>query len=231
MQWGYGMSHDKGILDLEERQKLYKIISNTPGTHIDMVPPGMQNHLKYFLNNHLMKMGNNGSSNRIFVCNGHCNREKELLELLRQEIPCRMFLHLIFSLPFKTKELAEELRISPSDLYVNLKKLLDLGVIEPAFVKDGEIFPFRNNGNHIMITDDTDRERFYIIKDQKMINDVYMLIIKHKESMKNTNFIESHITLLKNREKISPKENINFEKAVNLFVKELEEMFPSPFHL
>ena len=218
-------------MDLEERQELYKFISKSPGTHIDMMPPGMKNHLEYFLNTHLMRMGTNGSSNRIFVCNGHCNREKDLLELLRQEIPCRMFLHLIFSLPFKTKELAEELRISPSDLYVHLKKLLDIGAIEPAFVKDGKIFPFRNNGNHIMVTDNTDRERFYIIKDQKMINDAYMLMIKHKESMKNSNFIESHIALLKNRDNFSQKESINFEKAVNLFVKELEEMFPSPFHM
>jgi hypothetical protein len=127
--------------------------------------------------------------------------------------------------------LSEELRLYPTDLYLHLKKLLDIGVIEPAFMKDGQIFPIRNNGNRIMITDDTHREKFYIIKDPKMINDAYKLIIKHKENIQDSNFIESHLALLKEWDTPTKKESINFEKAVNLFIKELEEIFPSPFHL
>jgi predicted transcriptional regulator len=235
------MTCDKNILDLEVRQELYKFVSDNPGLQINKISQTLNmplstldHHLKFLLKSHLMKRGNNGSSKKIFICNGngYCKRDKELINLLRQEIPCRIFLHLIFSLPVTTKELAEELRIHSSDVYIHIKKLLDIGAIEPAFVKDGKIFPVRNNGgSHIIITDDTDRERYYIIKDQKMINDAYKLIIKYKDSLQSSNFINNHIALLKGREGPVPKEAVNFATAVNYFIKELEEMFPSPFHL
>ena len=231
------MISEKNILDLKTRQEIYEVVSENPGIHIrkisqmkDIPLSTLTHHLSFLEKTNLIEIPAYRNNKRIYIQNGRSKREKELLNLLKEEATCWICLHLIFSLSFSTKELAKELRIHPSTVYLHLKKMLEIGLIEPTVIKDGKTFPFNDNGGPI-IKDDIDRERFYRMKDQELLDCAYKLIIKCKERMLDPNFMDNCIALREEQSKNGTKKVMNFDKAVANFVKELEEIFPSPFHL
>ena len=169
----WNMIGNQNVLKLGSRSKIFNFIEENPGLHIreigrrlDMPRGTVRYHVKYLKKAELIEEKYEVGYKRIYCVNKLSAVEKKLLKLLRQEIPCKIFLHLIFSISFSQIEISRELELSPPTVNYHLKKLMDINFIERAPVKDGYIHPF-NDDRAVMENTTIGREVFYKRKDPK----------------------------------------------------------------
>ena len=88
------MISKENILKLETRQKIYRYIDKNPGLHLreiqrkTNIPYGtLKHHLKYLEKHNLIKTKSENGYKRYTVSYKLSKKEKEILNLLRQEVP------------------------------------------------------------------------------------------------------------------------------------------------
>ena len=123
-------------LELEARRRIYEYILATPGTHLRGVhravalPFGqVLYHLNYLEKLELVVVKKDGKFSRYFVRNLIGRREKEVISVLRHEVPRTVSILLLFYKELSHKQILEHVEVSPSTLSFHLAKMVGAGVV------------------------------------------------------------------------------------------------------
>ena len=94
------------VLKLETRRKIYKIILENPGLHLREILRRtklsygvLSYHLKYLKKQDLIVIKINRRYKRYYVAQKVANKDKEILNILREATPCKIILLLLFPGP------------------------------------------------------------------------------------------------------------------------------------
>ena len=123
---------------LETRQKIYDLILKNPGLHqakiaqiLSMRKSLAEYHLQYLEKNQAIISMKDEGYKRYYVEGVEVDRDdRKILSLIRQDIPFKIVSLLLKKPVLKHKEIASNLRISPSTLSYHLNKLVKQGVID-----------------------------------------------------------------------------------------------------
>jgi DNA-binding transcriptional ArsR family regulator len=236
------MLSKENILALKTRQRIYHLICENPGLHIreisrrlDIPKTTLIHHIRYLKKQDIIKGRVEGGTKQIFASEKIGTQEKQILNLLRQKTPRRIFLHLIFSITCSQIELSKELELHPTTVTYHLKKMKDMDIIEEAPVRDGYIYPFTGPRGKSRKLDrkPIGREIFYRRKSQEIINVTCNILIKYKHSLSDEKIIDDYLTYLDQcNEEPRPKNRTKLKSVdgyMNDVMDTIEELFRPPF--
>ena len=196
------MGKKNKFLKLGTRHDIYQFIDENPGVHVreiarklDISRGSVRHHIKQLKKYDLIEERFDYNYKRIYPKNKISSIEKDLLKLLRQEVPRRIFIYLLFSISFSQKELSQEMELSPNTINFHLQKLLKIGVIEKADVENGVILANKDI-SYKMYKQSKGPEIFYRRKDSKLIEIGYKLLTENKESFSDKAIIDSYVHYL-----------------------------------
>lgn len=136
------MAVKNDILELETRRKIYQYILKNPGLHLRelsrrlKIPiTTLRYHLRFLKKRDLINEQRGTRLIRYYGANKTSNNDKELLCLLRNKTIRQIILILYYNVVTSRVELSDMLEKKPNTISYYLKKLLDLGIIEPAEVR------------------------------------------------------------------------------------------------
>jgi len=232
------MISNKNILKLEIRKQIYEYISKNPGAHIRKIAiekkiskSSVIHHLNILIKKGLIEEKTIGMYRRIYLKGSIGSKEKELVDLLRQDTPRKIFLYLAFSLSFTQSELSKELNLTPATTNHHLKKFIKLGVIEKVPSLNGKVFPFKGK-NIVMHRKNVSNEAYFRRKEQWPLNVMWKFLLKYKSSFDDKEFIKSYEDYLNNikasKEKM-PKKLKSINSRIDGFVNVLNEIITPPF--
>lgn len=224
------------ILDLENRRRIYNCILKNPGLHQRNLSKKLRipfstlyYHLKYLEKSDRIIEKKIGRYSRYYTRNTVGMGDKELLNIIRQNIPRNIILFLITMYVTSQKELSINLDKHRTTIKVHLKKLLDMNIIEIAPVKNWAVDNNRPNGP-IVERKPVTNETLYRIKDRILID---KLLTTHKDSfMKDKAFnaacylFEDTITTAGTPKKLKP-----IEYYVDKAIECIYDIFPHPYHV
>ena len=131
---------------LESRRKIYECIKENPGLHFSEISRKLNTpkttltfHLKNLEKNDLITSIYKDKNQRFFVKQSFGILEKKLIHFLRKETTRNIIFYIGWAIAASQSELSRELEKSNKTIEKHLKKLLEIGVIEPAPVTDGLI--------------------------------------------------------------------------------------------
>lgn len=236
------MISKRNILDLKLRRDIYQFISENPGLHISEISlrmnisrSALRHHLRYLMKFNLINSKVDRKNKRFYVYDQMSIKDQELLCLLRQKVPFKIIMYLLFPGYCSKAELAKELEVYPSIINFHIKKLLDIGVIEPVEVKDGKFISYHKHKPIIFIKP-VGREKFYKWKNSEIVVDIYRLLITHKESMIDPNIIDTYNEFIKKWDygrihcHKKPKKYFSFNSTIDNIIEIMEEIGHFPFH-
>ena len=225
-------------MDIKTRRDIYQYISKNPGLHtydisqkMDIPRSTLRYHLRCLMKLNLIQLKSEKRDKRLYASNQIGLKDKELLGLLRQKIPFKILMYLMFPGYCSKSELAKDLGVFPSTIHFHLKKLLELGVIQPMVEKDGEFISFQDF-KLIVHKKPVKREIFYMWKSVQMKKDVYRLLITYKKSLLDPSIINSYEIMCREPEKSSDlKKILSFDGIIDNILKYCDEIFPFPYQL
>jgi len=234
------MISKRNILNLKSRHDVYHFISRNPGLHINeiskrtnMPRSTLRHHLRYLMKSNLINSKFDRNHRRFYTCELKGIKDKEILGLLRQKIPFKIIMYLLFPGFFSKTELAKELKLHPTTIDFHIKKLLEADIIRPVELKNGW-FISSNKHKPFVFKKPNGREKFYTWKNSIMFADTYRILIIHKESMMDPDIIDTY-NIFKEEwyhifDKFKPKKFCSFDSTVDNYIKILEEIFPFPYN-
>lgn len=157
-------------LELEVRRDIYQLIEDKPGLHVRAIQQTLElpygtttYHLNYLEKAELVTPKMDGGFKRYYASHKVSRRDKEILTLLRQEVPRRICTHLLLEPGMTHAELLEEFDLSASTLSYHVKKLVDAAVVR----KDKE-----GRHSHYFVEDVDDVARLLIAYRPTFVDDV-----------------------------------------------------------
>jgi DNA-binding transcriptional ArsR family regulator len=200
------MISKKNILNFEARKKIYDFIEESPGLNVNEISRRLEipfttllHHLRILEKEDLVSFKRKGEYKFAYAKTELGTQDKEILELLRKKVPCRIILHLFFTASCSRDELSKELDLHPSTVFYHLKKMMKMGIIEEAPVEDGIIYAYPikpDEINRVMKKPIRGREIFYRRKNQKLFMAVGRVMIAHKDSLADTKYIDEYFSFL-----------------------------------
>lgn len=110
------MISNKDILKLENRREIYSFIEKNPGLHfreifrkINISASVLRYHLDYLKKHNYITIETNQRFTRYYISNKICKKDKEILNLLREETPRKIILLLLVP--------------GPGDVYISSEKM------------------------------------------------------------------------------------------------------------
>ena len=221
------------ILLLSARRNIYQFILKSPGLHLrelsrrlHMPLTTVKYHLHVLQKRELIKEKTEGRYHRYYVTHKIGAQEKNLINLLREDIPLTIVLYLMIHYWSSQADISNSLQKHPTTIEYHLKKLMDLGLIQQVKPVDGKIY--RDENPRIIECETIGREKVYILKNPQQI---YDLLITYKHSIIE-NLINEHIfefinyfqTVGHPKQVKTPKK---WEKAIDDLIWEI---FPHPYH-
>jgi DNA-binding transcriptional ArsR family regulator len=199
------MISKKNILDFEARRKIYEFIEKNPGLNVNEISRRIEipvatllHHLRILEKQELVELKSKGKYKIAYTKNDLGVQDKELLELLRKKIPCRILIHFFYSPVCSQTELSRELDIHPTTVSYHLKKMVKIGIIEEALVENGMIDPYKNpKFPKLMSGTPRTSEIFYRRKNVKIFLAIGRIMIAHKNSLADTQYIDEYFSYLK----------------------------------
>jgi DNA-binding transcriptional ArsR family regulator len=172
---------------------------------------------------------------RFYVSDQVGIKDQDIIALLRQEIPFKILLYLIYPGAFSEADLAKDFKIHPSTIYFHVKKLLEKEIIKLIELKNGKYsYINKENKKFIISVKPVKGEKFYTWKDRKVLRDVYRLLIAHKESMIDSSIIDTLNDMNLEWRKLCGNKKIrkwpDYNTTVDNFMSLLEEIFYFPYH-
>ena len=120
---------EEKALELEARKTIYDFVVSSPGTHlreiqrqIDLPLGTVEYHLKYLVDKEMLVEKSDGNYKRYYPVGIYGSVDKNLLSLLRQEIPRRVVMKLLLNPGINFKVLSEGFPVSASTLSYHLSK-------------------------------------------------------------------------------------------------------------
>lgn len=130
------MKTKEEALELEARRRIYDYILATPGTHLRGIHRAVRlpfgqvlYHLNYLEKLELVVVKKDGKFSRYFVKNLLGRKEKEVISVLRHEVPRTISILLLFRKEMTHKQILQHVDVSPSTLSFHLTKMVDAGVV------------------------------------------------------------------------------------------------------
>jgi len=238
------MISKQSLLALKTRRHIYNFIYRNPGLHLREISRRIKipkttliYHLKYLKKQDLIKEKSEGGYKRIYIKQEIGTQDKQILNLLRQEIPFKIFLYMIFSVSWSQIELSKELELHPATVSYHLKKMIEMGLIEEAPGRNGFVYPYKNPRVY-MERKPVGREIFYRRKNQEIINETYRILITHKHSLSDEKLIDSYIDYLNEiqefkrkdkRDPIAPLKIKSIDAYINSLLDFILELLKPPF--
>lgn len=210
----------KDALYLETRRNIYNSILKNPGLHFrefcrkTKIPATtLRYHIRYLKNHGFIEIKPENGYTRYFVAKKVSGKDKQILNLFRQDIPRTIILLLLICPGYSQIELikyVETWKKHPSKIGVYLNKHQTTISYYLRKLESMEIIETLPNGN----------ETKYRIKNPEL---VYDLIITYEKSIVNetTNRIIKYILY-------PQKDTINL--VVDSFTKTVFDIFPHPYH-
>jgi DNA-binding MarR family transcriptional regulator len=194
------LSSKEKDLNLNNRKKIYDFISKYPGLNLIKISrelsipkSTLEYHLKFLIKQGEISSFPNGNYTRFYVSNYLGHREKNVLNLLQEEIPRKIILLiLLYPEHFSQINLGKCLKINQSTVKYHIDKLIELGLIEKIEM------------DYTNIADNNPNSRY-----RNRFNSMFIVPVKH--SKKEEKYI------FKTRKKIIRKINIryNFNRRPN----------------
>lgn len=130
------MKTKEEALELDARRQIYEHILATPGTHLRGVHRAVRlpfgqvlYHLNYLEKLDLVVVKKDGKFSRYFVKNLIGRREKDVISVLRHEVPRTISVLLLFHDEMTHKQILEHVGVSPSTLSFHLAKMVEAEVV------------------------------------------------------------------------------------------------------
>ena len=130
------MASKEDALALDSRRLIYEYIKETPGAHLRKVHRGaalpfgqVLYHLAYLERHGLIVVRKDGKFNRYFVKNLFRKEEKDMLAIVRHDVPRRLAILLMFTPRLTHKDMLAYVDVSPSTLSFHLQKMIESGVL------------------------------------------------------------------------------------------------------
>ena len=130
------MKTKEEALELDARRHIYEHILHTPGTHLRGVHRAVRlpfgqvlYHLNYLEKLDLVVVKKDGKFSRYFVKNLIGRKEKDVISVLRHEVPRTISILLLFRKEQSHKQILEHVAVSPSTLSFHLAKMVDAQVV------------------------------------------------------------------------------------------------------
>ncbi len=240
------MISNRNIMKLESRREIYNFILKNPGIHLreisrqnNIPKTTLRHHLKYLNKQGLITVKSENRFKRYYATNKLGTKEKEILDLLRQEVPHNILLYMTFYIICSEKELSEALGKHPATIDFHLKKLKNLGIIKNGWGKKNKI----NMKNPVDIRRRINiNEKIYYLEVENYYI-IYNLLTKCKKSLPNQDFVNELLRFVYeyyylNRSKrcMSPRNLVfnmikNPDNALDGVVNVLWEICPHPYHM
>lgn len=125
------------ILELESRRRIFKYIKRYPGLcrseiseKLNTPYTTLKYHLNYLKKRGLIEEKHEDKYVRCYTSKSIGERNKRLLQLMRQKMPRRIILYLSFFHESSLKDLADYWKKNPRTMYFHLRKLVKVGLIE-----------------------------------------------------------------------------------------------------
>lgn len=237
----------KNILQLEVRKNIFNFLNKNPGIHLRELSRQMKipkttlkHHLKYLSNQGIITSKTEVRFKRYYVTNKFGKKEKEILTLLRQEVPHNILLYMTFFIVCSEKELSKALDKNPATIDFHLKKLKDLGIIKKGWGDKKKIFM----KTPIVVKRKIKlNEKIYYIDGEEYFYIILKLLNKYKKSLPNQDFINEILKLTQEyyyidrfKKRISQKNlflNIinNPDGAIDAVWNIFWDICPNPYHV
>jgi len=205
--------HD--ILGLEIRRQIFNFILKYPGLHLretsrkmDIPKTTLKYHLMYLEKENFLLAKSDNRYTRYYPTKKVGNNDKEILGLMRQDLPRRIILFLFLYPEHSRRDISEDLEKPLTTISFHLKKLLALNIIEKRRV--GHSYAYR-------------------IKNQK---EMYNLLISYENSLSDDilgPFLEYVKYVLPDG--IPPSYRRRKKKDIDEIIEALYEIFPHPYHV
>ncbi len=168
----YGILEEKGVkdpLDLPLRKRLTEYIRRNPGVHfrkisrdLDLAIGQVDFHLNSLVKGEVLIKDSSTSNARYFVRDKFTREERKAMSVLRREIPRGVVVYLLENPGSTPHEILGSFNFTHATLSYHLKRLERSG---------------------ILVVEQKGRERFYIVKDQDIIE---MLLVLYKTTLLDT---------------------------------------------
>lgn len=231
------------ILKMESRKKIYELIQKNPGLYFSEISRKLKIpkttlafHLNNLEKNELIASIYKDKNQRFFVKQNFGNLEKKLIHLLRKETTRNIILYIGWSICASQSELSRELEKSDKTIEKHLKKLLELGVIEPAPINNGVI----SSASKIRKIDrkPVGREILYRLASTPYPNLTFSTLIDKLFKQYRKSLAEDKTTrlILHGFKQLYAKKEIReILKVGNAYIENFEkaayEVFPHPYHV
>ncbi len=134
-------------LNLENRRRIYELISANPGTHVremeralEMQPGLLSYHLDYLEKRKLVRAEDDGHRKMYFIPDRFIEKDRRTLGALRQESPRKILMHLLVNGPTSFQNLQTEMSVAKSTLSYHLKRLREIRVIEVTKIEKEMVY-------------------------------------------------------------------------------------------
>lgn len=148
-------------LDLKTRREIYNFITQQPGLHLDEISKKMnipQDSINYHLG-YLKKLGvlieiPDDEYVRYYIAKKISEREREMLHLLRQDVPLKIIMFLLMNPEASWMNISRHLKRHPKTISFHLKKLIAADAIETI-----------PNGREIRYAVKNEEDIFYLLNE------------------------------------------------------------------
>jgi DNA-binding transcriptional ArsR family regulator len=232
----------KNILDLELRRKIYNYILENPSSYereiskkMDIPKTTLRHHLITLKKLELITEKNANGYKRYFVVNKIGKRDKEILNILKQNIPRNILLYLMYYVVCSQLEISRALEKKPSTINFHLKKLKDLGLITQANFNDRKK---TTNNKKLFVRKKIKREILYKLINRETNYILYNLLIICKDSVSDKDFLNCILFTNEAIERFQrriPRVHLNGvvkspEQEIENIVKMIYTVLPHPYH-
>jgi DNA-binding transcriptional ArsR family regulator len=221
------------ILELEKRRRIYNFILKNPGLHLreisrrTKIPKStLRYHLIYLKKRDLIIEKLPDRYRRYYGINKLSPHKKNILVLLRNKTIRHIVLILSMQIITSKIQISKILSKHPNTIKAYLKKLEYIGVIEPAEVKDGEVFsPFTKM--KVIESSPVGREIFYRIKEPEVL---WEILSTYQRSFLDdvTNEIINDIRRIRKGKILKKGKTVNW--WIDFTIEKCFEIFPHPYH-
>ncbi len=125
------------VLDLGVRQRIVDAIREHPGLHLrglaerlDIPVSTMEYHTYHLARHGHLSVREDGGYKAFYPIDGLDRRDKDILYMVRHEVPRRVCTHLLLHPEATPKDLLPVVSVSPATLSFHLKKLREAGLVE-----------------------------------------------------------------------------------------------------
>ena len=231
------------IIENETQRQIYNYILEYPGLHLrelsrklDVPISTLNYHLRCLRKRGLIFTDFEQRFARIYSTKDMGSIQKKLINALRQETTRNIILYIGMNFYASRAELCKELDASPTTMGKYLKRLLKMGIIEPAPVENGMICTSHEN-KIIIEYSSNGREIVYRLTRPTSINKHIGKLLDELFNSYETGLVDEttrivldYVDILLPEKKL-PKKFREKKYQQDQFFRHLMEIFPHPYHV